>query len=258
MDVDQLLQLYLTVLMAVLGAVLGSFFNCAADRGGLPTGRSRCDRCGHVLGAGDLIPVVSWLLRRGKCRYCGGAIPKSCLAAEGAGAVLFAALALNFGPRPELVMWLILGSLLLLLSLIDWKAHTLPDGLLLAAAANRAVFLFLLGQPLLPTLGRMALGAFSVSLPLLLLSLVMDRLLGKETLGGGDIKLLFVMGLYMSWLEMVLLLFMGCVLALAWALGPGRRRAGAEIPFGPFLSAAWLLAVLFAGPCIRWYQSLLL
>ena len=103
----------------------------------------------------------------------------------------------------------------------------------------------------------MALGAFSVSLPLLLLSLVMDALLKKDTLGGGDIKLLFVLGLYLSWLEMLLLLALACVLALLWAAGPGRRRAGGEIPLGPFLAAAWLAVTLFGAPLIQWYLSLL-
>lgn len=257
MDADLLLQLYLAMWLAVLGAVLGSFLCCAADRGKLPTGRSRCDACGHVLGVRELIPIFSYLCSKGRCRCCGAAIPVRCLAAEVAGAALFAALGLKFGPSPELVMQLILGSLLLLLSLVDWTAHVLPDKLLLAAMANRLVFLFLLREPLGEALPRMALGAFSVSLPLLLLSLLMDWLLKKETMGGGDIKLLFVLGLYLSWLEMLLLLFLSCVLALLWAAGPGRRRAGGEIPLGPFLAVSWLLVTLFATPWIQWYQSLL-
>lgn len=261
MEVQQLVQLYLAFWLAVLGGVLGSFFNCVADRyaagqGPLPAGRSRCDHCGHVLGPADLVPVFSYLLRRGRCRYCGGAIPRRCLGAELAGATMFAALGLKFGPQPQLVMWLLLGSLLLLLALIDLAAYLLPDPLLLAAAVLRLVFVALLRQPLGQVLPAMALGAFSVSLPLLLLSLVMDKLLGKETMGGGDIKLLFVLGLYLSWLEMVLLLFLGCVLALAWAAGH-RRQAGGEIPFGPFLAAAWLVVALFGQPWIQWYQSLL-
>ena len=114
MDTDSILQLYLAVWLAVLGAALGSFLGCAADRGGLPTGRSRCDHCGHVLAARDLVPVASYLLCRGRCRYCGERISARCLVSELAGAVLFAALGLHFGLQLELVMQLILGSLLLL------------------------------------------------------------------------------------------------------------------------------------------------
>lgn len=257
MDINLFVNLYLALWLAILGAVLGSFLCCAADRGGLPTGRSRCDGCGHVLGAGELIPMFSYLFSRGRCRHCGASIPVRCLAAELLGAVGFAALGLRFGPSLELVMQLILAGLLLLLSLVDWTAHVLPDKLLLAAAVNRLVFLFLLREPLGETLPKMALGAFSVSLPLLLLSLVMDWLLNKDTLGGGDIKLLFVLGLYLSWLEMLLLLIVACALALLWAAGPGRRQAGVEIPLGPFLAASWLGVTLFGAPLLQWYVSLL-
>lgn len=257
MDIDLLLNLYLALWLAILGAVLGSFLCCAADRGGLPTGRSRCDGCGHVLGAGELIPIFSYLFSRGRCRHCGASIPARCLAAELVGAAGFAALGLRFGPGLELVMQLILAGLLLLLSFVDWTAHVLPDRLLLAAAVNRVAFVFLLREPLGEALPQMALGAFSVSLPLLLLSLAMDALLKKDTLGGGDIKLLFVLGLYLSWLEMLLLLILACVLALLWAAGPGRRQAGGEIPLGPFLAAAWLGVTLFGAPLLQWYVSLL-
>lgn len=248
----------LVLWLALLGAALGSFLDCAACRyaagGGLPTGRSHCDHCGHILGPVDLLPIAGFLLRRGRCRYCGAPIPRHCLAAEAAGAVIFAGLTLRFGLCPELAMWLLLGCLLLLLALVDGLTHRLPDGLLLACAGVRLVFLFVLEQPLGPTLRDMALGAFGVSVPLLLLSLGMDRLLGRESLGGGDIKLVFVLGLYLSWLEMLLLLFAGCVLALGWALARGRR--GAEIPLGPFLAGGWLLVVLWGGRLIGWYQGL--
>lgn len=257
MDADLLLQLYLALWLAVLGAVLGSFFCCAADRGGLPAGRSRCDGCGHVLGAGELIPIFSYLSSRGRCRHCGQSIPVRCLGAELAGAAGFVALGLTFGPGLELVMQLILAGLLLLLSLVDWTAHVLPDKLLLAAVVNRLAFLFLLREPLGETLPQMALGAFSVSLPLLLLSLAMDALLKKDTLGGGDMKLLFVLGLYLSWREMLLLLILACALALVWAAGPGRQQAGGEIPLGPFLAASWLGVTLFGAPFLQWYLSLL-
>ena len=259
MDADLLLQLYLALWLAVLGAAAGSFLCCCADRyaageGLLPTGRSRCVACGHVLGAGELIPLFSYLLSRGRCRRCGGAIPRRCFAAEILGAASFAALGLRFGLSPVLGRELVLGSLLLLLGLIDWTVRLLPDKLLLAAAVNRLVFLLLLREPPGEALPRMVLGAFSVSLPLLLLSLAMDRLLKRDTLGGGDIKLLFVLGLYRTWAEMLLLLFAGCLLALLWAAG---KKGKGEIPFGPFLALAWLLVTLFGTPLIQWYMGLL-
>ena len=91
---DRVWTIYLCFWLAVFGAVLGSFLDCAASRwaAGAPPfrGRSRCSSCGHALGAGDLIPVFSFLRRRGRCRYCGERIPADCLAAELAGAAALA------------------------------------------------------------------------------------------------------------------------------------------------------------------------
>lgn len=245
MDSETLLTIYAAVWLGVLG----SFLDCAAARyaaggGWLPRGRSRCDACGHILGAADLIPVVSWLLRRGRCRYCGAKIPADCLWAELAGAALFAGLTVRFGL-----------TALLALALVDGRTHEIPNGILLFAAAVRLAFLPLLDVPVLEQLAGMAVGALSVSAPLLVLSLVMDKALGRESLGGGDLKLLFVLGLYMRWPEMLLLLLLGCLLAQVWALLPGRDRRR-EIAFGPFLAAAWALTVLFGDGLIQWYQSL--
>ena len=261
MSPDALLKLYTALWSGVLGAVVGSFLDCAAARyaagaGWLPRGRSRCDACGHVLAAPDLIPVVSFLLRRGRCRYCGAKIPADCLWAELAGGLTFAGLAWKHGPTPELPMWLLLAAALLAAVLVDARCQEIPHGPLIFAGAVRLVFLFLLKEPLLPTLREMALGALAVPGALLLLSLLLDRALGRESLGGGDIKLLFVLGLYMTWAEMLFLLLCACVLGLAWALRPGADRS-APLAFGPFLAAAWALTALFGGGVIGWYVGLL-
>jgi leader peptidase (prepilin peptidase)/N-methyltransferase len=171
---------------------------------------------------------------------------------------VFPALGWKFGIGGELIMWLILAVILLISGLIDWQAKLLPDGLLLGAVVNRVIFLFLLAQPLKETLLHMAAGAISVSLPLLLLTLLMDHLLGRETMGGGDIKLLFVLGLYMDWMEMVLILLIGCVLALIRGLWQKRKSLQDSIAFGPFLAAGWLLVLFGGAPLIDWYCALLI
>ena len=90
---------------------------------------------------------------------------------------------------------------------------------------------------------------------LLLLSLAMDKVLGRESLGGGDIKLLFVLGLYLGWAEMLLLLLAACILGILWALRPGKKNAA--IPFAPFLSAAAILVTIFGSGLVEWYLGLL-
>lgn len=255
------LTIYLALWMAVLGAVLGSFFDCAAWRRAhgesVLRGRSHCGSCGHVLAARDLIPVVSYLVSRGRCRYCGAKIPGDALAAEAAGAASFFAVTLRYGLSPELIMWLALAALLLLLSLTDYMERRLPDVFLALAIANRLAFLPFLGDPV-GKLPGMLIGAFSVSLPLLLAVLAMDRLLGRETMGGGDIKLFFVLGLYFPWIQMLFLLLISCILGIAGGLRSLRRAPGEGIPFGPYISAAAMITMFVGEPVTAWYLGLLL
>ena len=255
---EQLLTAYLCFWLAVLGAVLGSFLDCAASRwaAGDPhpfAGRSRCSSCGHTLGARDLVPVFSFLLRRGRCRYCGEKIPAECLAAELAGAAAFACLGARVGRTPELGQWLVFAALLLALSLTDWAKRIIPDKLLLLLAANRAVWFFILGHGVREVLE--AACALAVPAALLALVLVMETLLGREAMGGGDIKLLFVLALYLGWAELFLTLLAGCVLGLLWAALTGGKK-GTAMPFGPFLAAGAVLAVCYGGPVLDWYFGL--
>lgn len=261
MGADSLLTAYILFWLTVFGAVMGSFLDCAAWRiahgESLVRGRSHCGSCGHSLGVRDLIPVFSYLFHRGRCRYCGEKIPTECLASEVLGAVGFLGLGWHFGLRAELAMWLILASILLVLALIDWNIQKLPDKLLVLAVVNRLAFLVILGQPAGETLVGMVMGACSVSVPLLLIVLAADRLLGRETMGGGDIKLMFALGLYMDWLAMCLILLVACVLGIALGLFVRKKERNGAIPFGPAIITAWYLVLLFGGPLLTWYRGLL-
>ena len=175
-------------------------------------------------------------------------------AAELAGAGMFLCLGLRFGPRPALGQWLVWAGLLLALSLTDAAERIIPDSLLLALAANRLLWLALLRErPVEAALE--ILMACTVPAVLLALVLAAEKLLGREVMGGGDLKLLFSLALYMSWAELLLGLLLSCLLGLLWAALAG-RRGDAAVPFGPFLAAGALSAVCFGGPVIRWYFGL--
>ena len=256
---EQIITAFLCFWLAVLGAVFGSFLDCAASRwaAGDPhpfAGRSRCASCGHALGAGDLIPVASYAFRRGRCRYCGEKIPAECLWAELAGAAGFACLGARFGPCLELGQWLVFAVLLLALSLTDTAKRIIPDRLLLLLAANRAAWFFVLGQGGGALLA--AARACAVPAALLALVLVMEKALGREAMGGGDIKLLFALALYLGWAELLLALLAACLLGLSRAALAGGKR-GTAMPFGPFLAAGAILTVCYGGPVLEWYFGLL-
>lgn len=257
------LTVYLVCLAGVLGAVVGSFLDCVAWRrahGESPwKGRSHCASCGHVLGVPDLVPVFSYLFSGGRCRYCKAKIPADAIIAEAAGAVMFAALFVRFDISFALPQWLIFGSLLLLLSLIDHFQRILPDPLLAAGIVNRLFFL-VITRTLREQLPGYLAGALAISGLFLLLVLGMDRLLGRETMGGGDIKLIFVLGLYFDWAEMVLLLLISCILGILGSVlrntGKGGKKSP-EFPFGPYLAMAAGLVALFGRPLVDWYLGLL-
>jgi len=265
MDEQQLWTAFLTFWLAVFGAALGSFFDCAVSRwaaledGGTREGlevfrgRSHCVSCEHDLGPADLIPVFSWLFRRGRCRWCGAPIPADCLGAELAGALALACLGPRFGPVPELGQWCVFAALLLTLSLADVFRRIIPDSILLLLVSNRLFWLPVLGQGVRELLE--AAKAAAVPAVLLALVLALEKLTGREVMGGGDIKLLFALALYLTWAELLLALLAGCLLGLLWAALAGREKTGA-VPFGPFLSAGALLAVCFGGPPLAWYFSL--
>jgi len=257
MDPDTLMKLYLCFWLAVSGAVLGSFLDCAVSRwaaGEHPfRGRSRCAACGHTLGPADLVPVFSFLLRRGRCRYCGAPIPADCLAAELAGALALAGAGARFGLSLETGQWCVCAALLLAVSLTDGAKRVIPDRLLLLLAVNRLLWLPVLG-PAVPALLEAAKAA-AVPAALLALVLAAEKLLDREVMGGGDIKLLFALALYLSWAALLLALLEGCLLGLLWAV-LARKKRGAALSFGPFLAAGALLSAYFGGPLLNWYFGL--
>ncbi len=249
---------YCLVVAACLGAAFGSFLHCAAwriaRRESFLKGRSRCPACGHALGFIDLIPLLSWLLLRGRCRRCGAKIPVRYFLAELFFAALTCACLLRFGLTVEaLRAWGFLCCLFLL-SMVDLEIFEIPDGALIAAAV-----LWLLTLPflwngwvdaLLHVAASVAFGAL-----LLLASLVMDRILKKESLGGGDVKLLAVIGLYLGFMQTLFCVLLACVLGLLQAALTGRLR-GKQIPFGPALSAAAALMLFFGPQLAGWYLAL--
>ena len=277
MSIDQIMVIYICFWLALFGLIWGSFADCAVSRWArgekMFAGRSRCLACDHTLGVLDLIPVVSFVAHRGKCRYCGEKIPADCLLAELLGALGFVLIGLRFGPDAELglwyliysgnpgllvtmlplVMWVIFAALLLALSLTDAAKRIIPDRLLIVLAVNRVLWFFVLGEEW--SVGLEVLKALIVPITLLILVLLAEKLMKRELMGGGDIKLLFALALYLSWAQLLLTLLLGCLAGLAFA-ALTRKKRGMALPFGPFLAAGALAVVCFCDGLIEWYFGL--
>ena len=249
---------YCLVVAVFVGAAMGSFLHCAAWRIArhmpFTKGRSHCPSCDHVLGAADLIPLLSWLFLRGRCRHCGAKIPARYFLAELFFAILTVGCILRFGISVETLRCWGLLCCLFLLSIVDMEIFEIPDGALIAGAVIWLATLPFLWRGWTDTLLHIAAGVVFGAL-LLLASLAMDRILKKESLGGGDIKLLAVIGLYLGFVQTLFCLLLACILGLLQALVTGKTR-GKQFPFGPALSAAAALMLFFGTYLTEWYLAL--
>lgn len=320
-----LIMLYILIFAFLFGAVFGSYIDCVAWRlvhhERVVRGRSHCDVCGHALGAGDLIPIISYLRSGGRCRYCGAKFSAESTWVELALGLAFAAVVYKFDVSFVALRYLGLLVILMGLSLVDQKTCIIPDrfhvagilwwlvtlpiiactqgrGLTEALSITGArlplvnapglqdglgrIILAVAGLPfgsaalagaslatgasatftadipftqwLLTDLKWSLVSAFGVGLLMLLISLVFDKLTGKESLGGGDIKLLFMTGLYMRPGVTLFSLILSCFVGLFIALGLKKDK----IPFGPSISIAVFLSVLFGSEFVAWYTELIL
>jgi len=248
-------------LSVLFGLIMGSFLNCLAWRivhgESVVHGRSHCAACGHILGGRDLVPLLSWLLLRGRCRYCGEPVSPRYPLSELLCGAAYGSIVWRYGVTAEGAQFLVLFSVLLAVSLVDWEAGWVPDRLLLAGAMGWLLPLLLYPEPGKALL-RGLLGAAALFFPLLALVLLADRLLGRESMGGGDLKLFALLGLYFGWARGLLLVILSCAAGLALAAAMGRAKPGSPFPFVPAMAAAAWATALWGGPVVEWYFSLFL
>jgi len=248
-------KLYICAVAFLCGTVMGSALNCLAYRivheQKWSGGRSACPHCGHVLGVMDLVPVLSFLLLKGRCRYCGEKLARRYVLAEAFLGICYVTLVLRFGLTLEALSAVVLCSCLFSLSLVDLDIQIIPDRFLVIPAALRLVQLALEGRLLSGLIPALAFGG-----GLLILSLIMDKVLKKESMGGGDIKLMAVLGLYFTVPQCLLLLILACVSGIVIASVLMKIKDDTPFPFGPALSLAAYATLLFGEPIVNWYLSL--
>ena len=248
--------------VAVVGLLVGSFLNVVIWR--VPRNesvirpRSRCPQCGHEIRGRDNIPVVSWLLLRGRCRDCKTPISARYPLVELTTGVLFGLLGWHFGPHLVLVAYLYLAAISVALALIDVDVHRLPDALTLPSYPVAAVLLtagaLVAHEPF--DLARAAIGGAALFTLYAVLWFVYPKGMGL-----GDVKLAGVLGMYLGylgWGTLAVGAFFG--FALGGVLGVtlmaiGRATRKSKIPFGPFMLAGALAAVFFGSSLAHAYVS---
>jgi leader peptidase (prepilin peptidase) / N-methyltransferase len=241
----------------VLGALVGSFLNVCICR--IPKSESvafppsHCTTCAYLIRWYDNIPMLSWALLRGKCRSCGGRISPQYPLVELGNGLLSLALFLKFGPGLAYAVLFLLCSALVVVTCIDLEHQVIPDsitlpGIVIGFASSCLIFDF----GWLDSLTGLLVGGGS----LLLFACGYGFFTGKDGMGGGDIKLLAMIGAFFGWKAV---LFIICAASLLGSLiGVGvmlarRKDATLAIPFGPFLAGASVLYIFFGRALLRWY-----
>lgn len=250
------LTFYILFITFIIGSSLGSFADCLAGRmlsgESALRGRSHCDSCGHVLGVSDLIPLVSWLSLRGRCRYCGKKVSAESFLTELISGIACCLIIYRYDISVSALRGILLFVVLMCLTLTDLHAYIIPDRLQLAGILIYFGTAFFMPAPISMVIKGLCFG-FGLSALMLLLSFIYDHLTGKESLGGGDIKLFFMTGLYMNsaW-GVLFFLIISCLLGLLMILILKKNR----IPFGPAIAAACFLMTLYGDILIQWYTGL--
>jgi leader peptidase (prepilin peptidase) / N-methyltransferase len=213
---------------------------------GLSRPASRCPSCGHQIRWFENIPVVSWLVLRGKCSACKTPIAMRYPLVEVATALLFAGFAWRLGAQPTTLMWCAVGAVLLTLALIDWDTTVLPDALNLPLLWAGLIAAALGWLPNL-SLAQSLWGAVVGYLSLWSVYWVFKLVTGKEGMGYGDFKLLAALGAWLGAPAILPIVLMASVIGAVVGLvmkATASLREGRYVPFGPFLAGGGLVVML--------------
>jgi len=218
--------------------------------------RSACPGCGHQITAVENIPVLSWLILRGKCSACKTPISARYPLVEAANALLWVACVVHFGPGVPALGAMFFTSCLLVLALIDFDTTLLPDDITLPLLWAG----LLLNLPGIYTgLGSAVVGAMAGYLSLWSIYWAFKLLTGKEGMGYGDFKLLAAMGAWLGWKMLPLLIllssFVGALIGIALII-LAKRGKDIPMPFGPYLAAAGVITLFWGESLNQLYLHL--
>jgi leader peptidase (prepilin peptidase)/N-methyltransferase len=275
----------IVIILGLLGLVFGSFVNAFVwrlheqeslrERKKQPShaqlaklsilkGRSMCSHCHHELAAKDLVPVLSWLYLRGKCRYCGKRIEDTPLVELATGALF----ALSYAAWPlsvhgvglfQLIVWLAFVVMFVALAVYDLRWFILPDRIvypLIGLAIAEAIIVAVVNKD--------ARGLLDAGLGALIISGIfyaLFQLSGGAWIGGGDVKLAVVLGILAARpLQALLLMFLSSVIGTVCSIPillRGKKALQTKVPYGPFLLAATVVVVLWGQRMVDWYTNTL-
>lgn len=244
------------ILTFIFGSMVGSFLNVCIHR--LPEGKSivfppsSCPHCNAVIAFYDNIPIISYLILFGRCRQCKSPIsPRYPLVEFLTG--LFAVILLKtFGFSIELLLYFVFAASLIVITFIDLQHQIIPDMISLPGIVVGFLVSYFLPHGFINSAIGILVGGGS----LFLIAFGYHFITGREGMGGGDIKLLAMIGAFLGWKGVIITIFIGsfigAVIGTALMLAKGKDTKYA-IPFGPFLAMGAMISLFFGDMLINWY-----
>jgi leader peptidase (prepilin peptidase) / N-methyltransferase len=243
----------MNIFVFIFGAAIGSFLNVCIvrlpEKTSIVQPRSKCPYCHHPIRNGDNIPLISFIILRGKCRDCGGKISWRYPLVEFITALLALLLFLQFGPTLKFLIFFIFTAVLIVVTFIDLDHQIIPDIITLPGIPIFFLLaIFIVKIPWMDALIGLLIGGGV----LFAIAFVYEFLTKREGMGGGDIKLLAMIGGFLGWKSLMFVLlfssFSGAIIGLM-AMIIKKQDMKYAVPFGPFLSAA-AVAYLFLGDAL--------
>jgi leader peptidase (prepilin peptidase) / N-methyltransferase len=254
--IEKYMEIFLTFIFGMLGAAVGSFFNVCVDR--LPAGRSiiappsHCESCQRRLNLLDLIPIFSYLFLRGRCRYCGVKIPLQILLVELGCGLWTACVFWQKGLSVDFAVIAFFSLIFILIGLLDYKTQVVYNAVIWPAIGIALlVTAFILPQGIVNGLEGAGLGAGIILIPFLITR--------GRGMGFGDVEIAILIGLLTGFFQVVVPIMLGIILGgiaaiILLALRIKKRKDA--IPFGPFLSLATIVSLMWGSDIYRWYMAL--
>lgn len=258
---ETLLILYLSIFLFFFGILIGSFLNVVAIRmlkgESITFPPSHCTSCGHSLKPLDLVPLLSYLALRGKCRYCHERVSLAYFWGELTTGLLFTWAGWMFGWQLEIIVAMFIISILVVVVQTDLREMIIPNKVIaFGVACGILLRIFIHDLPLWNYGISLILGGGIIYL----ISTISSIILKKEAMGGGDVKLFAFVGLMLGFKLLLLSIFLaslaGFLIGVILLLS-GRTKAGAYIPFGPYIALGSLISYGWGNSIIAWYLTFL-
>ena len=256
------MEIFISIYIFIIGIIFGSFFNVCIyripEKQSISNPPSHCPNCNTRLKPRDLVPIFSYLLSGRKCRYCKEKISSRYAIVELLTGILFLIVFNKFYLDISTVYYLVLTSILIIITFIDIDHYIIPDGLLIIGSIFAIVFNLIFKTI---TIKESLLGAIICGGGVLAIVYLIEFIVKKEVMGGGDIKLFAMIGLFLgiknSLLSALISVYVGAIFGITMIIYSKIKKSefNSMIPYGPFISIATFVVMLYGDNIINWYMN---